>query len=175
MSHVVAIGGGEIADVETEPLDRYVRDLVDAETPTALFVPTASGDAAGYCDTFDSYYGDRLGCRTRHLTLHDDPGPEAVEADLDWADLVYVGGGNSSLLLDTWRAFEFGRTLRAAYRDGPRRTQRRRDVLVRQRRDRRGRNRRGRRRTARHRRLSGVGRGPRVSATRDARAATRVP
>lgn len=119
MSRIVAIGGGEIAEGETEPIDRHVCELADADAPAALFVPTASGDAAGYRESFDAYYGDRLGCRTRHLTLHDESVDRAqIQEDLDWADLVYVGGGSVSLLLDRWREFGVDRLLREAYRDG---------------------------------------------------------
>lgn len=119
MSRIVAIGGGEIADGDTEPIDRHVCNVVGTDSPAALFVPTASGDARGYQDAFDAYYGDELGCRTRHLTLHDDEVEEdRIRADLDWADLVYVGGGSVSLLLDCWEACGVDRLLRNAYRDG---------------------------------------------------------
>lgn len=119
MSRIIAIGGGEIAEAETEPIDRYVCELTGEDSPAALFVPTASGDAAGYCDGFDAYYGDRLGCRTRHLTLHDeDVEEDRIRADLDWADLVYVGGGSVPLLLARWRETGVDRMLREAYENG---------------------------------------------------------
>ncbi|WP_157971630.1 Type 1 glutamine amidotransferase-like domain-containing protein [Halorussus litoreus] len=119
MSRIVAIGGGEIKNAETEPIDRHVCELADADAPAALFVPTASGDAAGYCEAFDAYYGDRLGCRTRHLTLHDETVDRTkIQEDVDWADLVYVGGGSVPLLLDRWREFGVDRLLQEAYRDG---------------------------------------------------------
>lgn len=119
MSRIVAIGGGEIADGETEPIDRHVCDLAGSDSPAALFVPTASGDASGYRAAFDAHYGDRLGCRTRHLTLHDEAVEEdGIRADLDWADVVYVGGGSTPLLLECWRTHGVDRLLREAYRDG---------------------------------------------------------
>lgn len=119
MGRIVAIGGGEITDGETRPIDRHLRESVDADVPAALFVPTASGDAEGYRAAFDAYYGDDLGCRTRHLTLFDDAyGEDRARADLEWADLVYVGGGSVPRLLERWREFGVGRALRDAHREG---------------------------------------------------------
>ncbi|WP_435177909.1 Type 1 glutamine amidotransferase-like domain-containing protein [Halorussus sp. AFM4] len=119
MGSIFAIGGGEIRDRETEPIDRRVCEATGEDSPAALFVPTASGDAAGYCDGFDAYYGDHLGCRTRHLTLHDaDVEEDEIRTDVEWADLVYVGGGSTPLLLDRWRETGADRVLRGAYEDG---------------------------------------------------------
>ena len=119
MGHIVAIGGGEIAEAETEPIDRHVCASTGVDRPRALFVPTASGDAAGYCDAFDEYYGTRLGCRTDHLLIHDG-GVEldAIRAAIDWADLVYVGGGSVAILLDRWRELGVDELLYDAWQDG---------------------------------------------------------
>ena len=119
MGHIVAIGGGEIAEAETEPIDRHVCASTDVDRPRTLFVPTASGDAAGYCDAFDEYYGTRLGCRTDHLLVHDgDVEPDTVRAAIEWADLVYVGGGSVSELLDRWRELGVDELLYDAWQDG---------------------------------------------------------
>lgn len=115
---IVAIGGGEMAQAETEPLDRHICALVDSETPRALFVPTASGDAEGYCTLFETYYGERLGCETRHLTvLDEDVEREAIQDAVEWADLVYVGGGSLPHLLDHWEPMGVGETLLDAFRN----------------------------------------------------------
>lgn len=119
MGRIVAIGGGEITAGETKSIDRYVCEAVESQPPAALFVPTASGDAAGYRDAFDAYFGAELGCRTRHLTLHGDSvDDDRMRADVDWADFVYVGGGSVPLLLERWRELGFDRVLREAHRAG---------------------------------------------------------
>lgn len=119
MTHIVAIGGGEITDGETSGIDRRVVASADGTRPTALFVPTASGDAAGYCEAFHRYYGDDLGCETTTLRLVDDPDDDAaVERKLAAADLVYVGGGDTAAMLDRWRERGVAGRLRAAARDG---------------------------------------------------------
>jgi dipeptidase E len=119
MSRLIAIGGGEILQGETEPIDTYICDTAGGASPAALFVPTASGDAPGYCDAFDSYYGERLGCETRHVTLLDGTtDPASIRSQLDWADIIYVGGGSLPRLLDTWRETGFDTMLSEAWRAG---------------------------------------------------------
>jgi dipeptidase E len=48
MKTILAIGGGEIRDRDTEAIDRYLLQLTGREQPSVLFIPTASGDAEGY-------------------------------------------------------------------------------------------------------------------------------
>ncbi|WP_122089896.1 Type 1 glutamine amidotransferase-like domain-containing protein [Halalkalicoccus subterraneus] len=119
MTTIVAIGGGEIAREETKPIDQYICDTTDSKVPRALFVPTASGDAVGYRDLFDNYYGDVLGCQTRHLVLHDKKvEKEQIYSDIDWADVVYVGGGSLPLLISCWREYDVDQLLYEAYQEG---------------------------------------------------------
>jgi len=119
MTHIVAIGGGEIADGETSGIDRRIVAAADGASPTALFVPTASGDAAGYRETFHDYYGDELGCETEVLRLVDDPDDDAaIERKIAAADLVYVGGGDTLSMLDRWRERGVDERLRQAAEDG---------------------------------------------------------
>jgi len=119
MTHIIAIGGGEIADGETRGIDRRIVAAADGSTPTALFVPTASGDARGYRETFHDYYGGELGCETEVLRLVDDPDDDAaIERKIAAADLVYVGGGDTLSMLDRWRERGVDERLRRAAEDG---------------------------------------------------------
>ena len=45
---IVAIGGGELKDLETLEIDKRIVELTGKTRPKALFIPTASGDAVGY-------------------------------------------------------------------------------------------------------------------------------
>jgi dipeptidase E len=102
--NLVAIGGGEMKTGETLELDRIVVGLTGKPHPNALFIPTAANDSLEYCATFGSIYGGKLGCETEALLLYRDPsGPSRMLELLDWADLVYVGGGNTIKMLDRWR------------------------------------------------------------------------
>ncbi len=119
MTAIVAIGGGEIAREDTKPIDQHICEIADSEVPHVLFVPTASGDSDGYCNQFDSYYGDVLGCQTRHLMLHSERATrEEIRTELNWADAVYVGGGSLQLLVDCWREHGVPQLLYEAYQEG---------------------------------------------------------
>jgi dipeptidase E len=119
MTTIVGIGGGEIAREETKPIDQHICGLANAEVPRVLFVPTASGDASGYCSQFDSYYRDVLGCQTRHLLLHDEEANrDQIHTAINWADIVYVGGGSLPLLIDCWKKHGVHELLYEAYQAG---------------------------------------------------------
>jgi dipeptidase E len=105
MLHIVAIGGGELGTGETEPLDRQIVQATGKDRPSALFIPTASGDSLDYCQTFRRVYGDLLGCRVDALLLSREQTDAArIEAAIAGADLIYVGGGNTRRMLEVWRS-----------------------------------------------------------------------
>ncbi|MFQ5621295.1 MAG: Type 1 glutamine amidotransferase-like domain-containing protein, partial [Candidatus Nanoarchaeia archaeon] len=104
MGKIVAIGGGEIKNFETLSIDRAITKLTGKKKPKALFIPTASGDAEGYWQTFQKVYGKRLGCRTDKLfLLREKPTNKEITKKIKWADLIYVGGGNTLRMLKIWR------------------------------------------------------------------------
>lgn len=101
---IVAIGGGEIREMETAAIDKRIIELTGKTQPKALFIPTASGDAPGYIDTFERVYGEHFGCQTRALTLTQSPPAfEEMSALVLDSDLVYVGGGNTYKMMKLWR------------------------------------------------------------------------
>lgn len=101
---IVGIGGGELKDLETAAIDRRVVELTGRDCPTALFVPTASGDDADYQETFRRVYGGHYGCRTRVLRLIGSPPAfEEMSALVLESDLIYVGGGNTYRMMRIWR------------------------------------------------------------------------
>jgi dipeptidase E len=116
---IVAIGGGELRERETLPIDREIVRLTGKQCPRALFVPTASSDAEGYCDTFRAVYGGELGCTTDVLWLYERfDSPADAERRLAAADLVYVGGGNTLKMMRRWRRLGIDRMMIDAWRRG---------------------------------------------------------
>jgi dipeptidase E len=112
---LVAIGGGEIRTGETLPIDREIVAFTGVPRPRALFIPTASGDADGYCETFRRVYGEELGCSIETLRLLKDRlAPETLGERIAAADLIYVGGGNTRSMLEEWRRQGIDRLLVAA-------------------------------------------------------------
>ncbi|MBN2583272.1 MAG: Type 1 glutamine amidotransferase-like domain-containing protein, partial [Planctomycetes bacterium] len=93
--------------------------LTGKRKPRALFIPTASGDAERYVETFEAVYGKRLGCRVETLRLLTAP-PSRREMNrmIAAADLVYVGGGNTLRMMRRWRVTGADRALIAAAKRG---------------------------------------------------------
>jgi len=113
--HVVAMGGGGFSD-DDPPLDRYVLDLVDAPRPKVCFVGTASGDAESYRLKFFEAF-TRHGCEPTALTLFNREVADIV-AFLGEQHVVYVGGGNTAVMLAAWRVHGVDAALRAAWDAG---------------------------------------------------------
>jgi len=119
MRTIVVIGGGELIDLETLEMDREVVKLTRKAKPKALFIPTASSDAPGYCDTFNKVYGQLLGCETSHLLLVSQTYAHEEIAELIMsADLIYVGGGNTRKMLEIWKNTGVDDLLKEAYNSG---------------------------------------------------------
>ncbi|MBP1904212.1 dipeptidase E [Paenibacillus turicensis] len=119
MGTIAVIGGGELRLEETLVLDQEIVKLTGKEKPIALFIPTASYDAQGYCETFDLIYGEKLGCVTKHLLLTmQEYTVTKLEHLILSADLIYVGGGNTRFLLETWRELGVDKILKKAYHQG---------------------------------------------------------
>lgn len=104
MGIIVAIGGGEIKDLETLEIDRVIVGLSGKNNPQALFIPTASGDAENYYDVFRRVYAGELGCSTDVLYLiREKPDEQEIRDKILGADIIYVGGGNTLKMMEIWR------------------------------------------------------------------------
>ncbi len=116
MKRIIAIGGGEISKQETLEIDREIIRLSGVKCPKILFIPTASNDARGYIESFNDLYGNQLGCETDVLLLHN------VSIELDVirrkilnSDIIYVGGGNTDIMLKLWKKNSIDVLLKEAY------------------------------------------------------------
>ncbi|MFB6200913.1 MAG: Type 1 glutamine amidotransferase-like domain-containing protein [Halorhabdus sp.] len=119
MGSIIAIGGGEIATAETRAIDQRAIEAAPGSAPTALFVPTASNDAASYIEKFDAYFGDTLECETAVLELtKTDTTVDAAREAIAAADLIYVGGGDTAFLVDLVGVYDLLPALREHYADG---------------------------------------------------------
>lgn len=119
MFTIVAIGGGELKDLETLPIDRTIVKLARKKRPKALFIPTASNDALGYWEAFRGVYGQKLGCEVDVLFLvRERLSKKQIETKIFAADIVYVGGGNTPRMLRVWKKYGVDVILRKAYEEG---------------------------------------------------------
>ncbi len=69
MGAIVAIGGGDVRTLATQPIDIEIIRLSGKSSPNALFIPTASSDSVEYWEGFDRAYRENYGCATDVLFL----------------------------------------------------------------------------------------------------------
>lgn len=116
---IVAIGGGEIRTRGTAPIDREMLRLAKKKHPRLLFIPTASSDSARYWTHIQEYFGEFLKCKTEVLFLIKEPSSrEQIQKKISSADIIYVGGGNTLLMMRIWRRLGVDHFLKAAYENG---------------------------------------------------------
>ncbi|MGO1827924.1 Type 1 glutamine amidotransferase-like domain-containing protein [Candidatus Corynebacterium faecigallinarum] len=112
---IVLLGGGFSED-EYREVDEYLLGTVQVPTPKVCFIPTASGDSAGYVDRF--YEGvSRYDCELTHLELFRRDATDPSEV-VGASDIIYVGGGNTANMLSVWRLHSLDTLLVEAYRRG---------------------------------------------------------
>ena len=116
MKKIVTIGGGGAK--ETAHIDKEIVRLSGKKHPKLLFIPTASSDDERYVEYIQKIYGD-LGAKVALLLLlkkkytH----KELTELILS-ADIVYVGGGNTLMMMRKWRRLGIDKLLKKAWQKG---------------------------------------------------------
>jgi dipeptidase E len=116
---IVAIGGGEIRTRGTAAIDREIIRLSRKKNPRLLFIPTASSDSERYWNHVQEYFGKHLKCKTDVLFLIKERlSIGQIRAKILAADIIYVGGGNTLLMMRLWRRLGVDRLLTSAYENG---------------------------------------------------------
>lgn len=128
--HLMLIGGGEIGGVkkdgtimpvETVEIDRQFISWTGVSNPKLLFLPTATEPIDPdhlYEQAAREHFGNRLGCIVDTLYLLDPPSETQIKERLNEADCIYIGGGRTSSLLNTWRKCGFDRLLIETVKQG---------------------------------------------------------
>ncbi len=113
MGRIVAIGGGELDT--THRINRYIVELSGKKNPQFLFIGTASRDAESYIECIREEF-EELGCVVNALCLisqcYTD---EQINALLNQADIIYVGGGDTAFMMDMWRKYALCDKLKRIY------------------------------------------------------------
>src|SRR6202451_3092085 len=116
---IVAIGGGEIRTRGAAAIDRESLRLSRKKNPKLLFIPTASSDSERYWRHVDQYFGGFLKCKTDVLfLLREQPSREGTRKKIEAADIIYVGGGNTLMMMRLWRRLGVDKLLVSAYESG---------------------------------------------------------
>lgn len=120
---IVAIGGGELKNKTTLAIDAYVAALVKKRAgqrrANMLFLGTASHDSMPYFNSFRKTYTSVFDIKAEvGLLVYGEMDGDKVNAKLAAADGIYVGGGDTLYMLETWRQRGIISGLLAAYRRG---------------------------------------------------------
>ncbi|MBQ8309246.1 MAG: peptidase E [Clostridia bacterium] len=123
MGKIIALGGGELRERTTLKIDEYIAHLAKERAgesrANALFIPTASHDYMPYYNTFHKVYTGVFDIKTDvALTVFKEPDLEKMKGKFEKADMIYVGGGDTVFMLESWKKSGLLPLIEDAYRRG---------------------------------------------------------
>ena len=127
---LVAISGGEngrvlesgmCAPYETKSIDEEIVKLTEKEKPNFLFLVHAQESLEiqeSYYQTMKKIYGDNLNCNCQDLKSSELDDILNVKEKVEWADIIYEGGGDTALMIKLWQEKGFDKILFDAWNNG---------------------------------------------------------
>lgn len=125
---IVAIGGGENERVkdgvklpyETGPMDQEIIKLTGKEHPKVLLIAHSQllENQQFYYEVISNIYTGKYGCECKDLKSDKLSDKDYVQSLIDWADIIYEGGGNTLDMIKLWKETGFDKILRKAWEDG---------------------------------------------------------
>ncbi len=116
MKKIVTIGGG--SHQGNHHINKEIVRLTGKKKPKLLFIPTASSDEARYVEVMEENYG-ALGCTVKSLLLLKQTYSKKELSDLILsADIIYVGGGNTLMMMKKWRRLGVDKLIKKAWQKG---------------------------------------------------------
>ena len=124
---IVAIGGGENGRInskgeklpyETELIDKEIIRLTGKTYPNFLLlahsqIPWGIEYEKRYFETMKKIYGEKYGCECRWLKISDlENNSKIVKEYVDWADIIYEGGGDTFDMINLWERTGFDKVLK---------------------------------------------------------------
>lgn len=110
---IYLIGGGEIRDGETKLIDEDIKSLAPVGS-TLVFIGFAAQDNVGYSDTIKSVFGDKFKVLVPTKEKGRDYALEAIKS----ASVIYIGGGDTDLLMRMFSDWNLVENLLAALERG---------------------------------------------------------
>jgi dipeptidase E len=112
---IIAIGGVGVTPVSDKSLDRFILDQLNNLKKNIGFLATASKDDE---EKISSYYKrfENTNSELSHFNLTSN-----VNGFSEWLlskDLIYVGGGNTSFMLEIWKKNNLEEIFKIAYEKG---------------------------------------------------------
>jgi len=126
---IVAIGGGENGRLrrdgtrfpyELANQDKEIIRLTGKEHPNFLLIAHAQPleRQDGYFNVMVDIYEKMYGCPCKHLKSDELTNKKLVKELIDWADIIFEGGGNTLDMIKLWKETGFDSVLKQAWLDG---------------------------------------------------------
>ena len=128
---IVAIGGGEngrllengeYAPYNTQAIDEEIIKLTGKTKPNFLFLAHSMASSLevqeSYYQTMKKIYGEKFGCYCRDLKSDELDDPDEVREKVEWADIIYEGGGDTAIMIALWKNKGFDKVLYDAWNKG---------------------------------------------------------
>jgi len=112
-TNLVLISGGGFSTERNSYIDNFALNLCSNNNikKNIVFIPTASHDSQEYIKKFNHAFKNH---NTFHLTKQNLMSDDC----LDTADLIYIGGGDTNYMMDTWRSVGFDKKIIQLYKKG---------------------------------------------------------
>jgi peptidase E len=116
---IIAMGGGGFSMERGNPLlDDYILSQCPVKKPVICLLPTASNDHIEYISGFYEFFTMRE-CFPNHLALSERSlSDQDLENYLLANDIIYVTGGNTAYMLNTWKTRGLDIILKKAWEKG---------------------------------------------------------
>lgn len=113
MGRIVAIAGGDLQS--NLPINKYIVNMDKKNIHNLLFIGTASEDAEEYINNIKTTF-EQMNCCVKALCLSTkEYMPKEIDELLEWADIIYVGGGNTFYMMEVWRKYGLDSKLKEIY------------------------------------------------------------
>ncbi len=117
MKKIITIGGGHAKNIHH--IDDEIVRLSGKKKPKFLFIPTASSDDERYMPYMHKRFVESRGCRMESmLLLREKYSKKQLGKMISEADIIYVGGGNTLMMMRKWRSLGIDRMLKKAWQKG---------------------------------------------------------
>ena len=128
---IVAIGGGENGRTtfsgvkmpyELREIDTEIIRLTGKKTPNFLFLGHSQNRPEYeelYFNTMKAIYDDMFGCECKTIKRCElGKNRDYIKILVDWADIIYEGGGDTKSMIELWKDTQFDKILKNAWEKG---------------------------------------------------------
>lgn len=106
------IGGGFVKHTDNFHINKRIVELIGKTNPKVLFLPTASNDDEDYISEFTEIFEKQLECQVNVLRcINKNPSESEIKNKIEFADLIYLGGGNYINMLEKWEEYKINQRL----------------------------------------------------------------